>query len=174
MMNEVRALPSARRTLPAMLQRQSALFAQRPLLRVAGRAWSHADAAAAAAARAATLAQSGVARGDRVALMCGNRIEFLEAFLGAGWLGAVAVPVNTASMGPQIEYFLSNSEAKLLVIEEAFVERLQAADLARTSLREIWVLGEDADRAAWPGIRVLPYPAATASLAPAKVLSALM
>ena len=36
--------------------------------------------------------------------MCGNRVEFLEIFLGCGWLGAVAVPINTASMGPQIEY----------------------------------------------------------------------
>ena len=24
--------------------------------------------------------------GDRVALMCGNRVEFLEVFLGAGWM----------------------------------------------------------------------------------------
>ncbi|SDE67022.1 crotonobetaine/carnitine-CoA ligase [Variovorax sp. CF079] len=162
-------LPPGQRTLPAMLQRQAVLFGERPLLRIAGRSWSHRDAAQAAGLRAAALAEAGVQRSDRVAVMSGNRIEFLEVFLGCGWLGASTVPINTASMGPQIEYFLSNSEAKLLVIEEAFVERLQAADLARTSLREIWVLGEDADRAAWPGIRVLPYPAATASLAPAKV-----
>lgn len=170
MMNEVRALPAALRTLPAMLQRQSALFARRPLLRVAGRAWSHADAAAAAAARAAALAQSGVARGDRVALMCGNRIEFLEAFLGAGWLGAVAVPVNTASMGPQIEYFLANSEAKLLVIEADWLERLQTADLGRTALREIWVIGDV--QAAWQppaGIRLVPYPLGGEAIAPAAV-----
>ncbi|MGO4390100.1 ATP-dependent acyl-CoA ligase [Variovorax sp. M-6] len=170
MTTEVRALPAALRTLPAMLQRQSALFARRPLLRVAGRAWSHADAAAAAATRAAALAQSGVARGDRVALMCGNRIEFLEAFLGAGWLGAVAVPVNTASMGPQIEYFLANSEAKLLVIEADWLERLQTADLGRTALREIWVIGEV--HAAWQppaGIRLVPYPLGGEAIAPADV-----
>ena len=35
-----------------------------------------------------------------------------------------------------------NSEAQLLVIEAAFLERLQTADLARTALREIWVVGD--------------------------------
>jgi crotonobetaine/carnitine-CoA ligase len=170
MTNELRRLPAAQRTLPAMLQRQSAQFGQHPLLQVAGRSWSHADAASAAATRAAALAQCGVARGDRVALMSGNRIEFLEAFLGAGWLGAVAVPVNTASMGPQLEYFLANSEARLLVIEAGLLERLQTADLARTALQTIWVIGEATGGWQPPeGIRLQPWPAGAEAIAPAAV-----
>ncbi|CAN5916035.1 ATP-dependent acyl-CoA ligase [soil metagenome] len=162
---EVRALPPAQRTLPSMLQRQSTLFGARPLLKVAGRNWAHRDAAAAAAVRAAALAQSGVVRGDRIAVMAGNCIEFIETFIGAGWLGAVVVPVNTASMGPQIAYFLSNSEAKLLVIGAGFVERLRSADLGRTALREIWVIGDVGEveavvvsRELPPGVRVSRYP----------------
>lgn len=170
MTSEARALPPAQRTLPAMLQRQSALFGARPLLRVAGRQWTHGDAATAAAVRAGALAQAGVTRGDRIAVMCGNRIEFLETFLGAGWLGASVVPVNTASMGPQIEYFLANSETKLLVIEAGFLERLKTADLGRTALREVWVVGE-AD-AAWEppaGVHVSGYPEGAEAVAPAAV-----
>jgi crotonobetaine/carnitine-CoA ligase len=146
MTSEVRALPPAQRTLPAMLQRQAAQFGARPLLRIAGRQWTHGDAAEAAAVRAGALAQAGVARGDRIAVMCGNRIEFLETFLGAGWMGASVVPINTASMGPQIEYFLANSAAKLLVIEAGFLERLKTADLGRTALRDMWVVGETLHR----------------------------
>jgi crotonobetaine/carnitine-CoA ligase len=169
---EARGLPPAQRTLPSMLQRQAALFGERPLLRVAGRQWAHRDAATAAAVRAAALAQAGVAHGDRIAVMCGNRIEFLETFLGAGWLGASIVPVNTASMGPQIEYFLANSEAKLLVIEAAFLARLKTADLLRTGLREIWIVGAAADAVAWQppaGLRMVPYPAGAEPMAPADV-----
>jgi crotonobetaine/carnitine-CoA ligase len=165
MTSELRALPPAQRTLPAMLQRQAVLFGARPLLKVAGRQWAHRDAAAAAAVRAAALAQAGVVRGDRIAVMAGNCIEFIETFLGAGWLGAVVVPVNTASMGPQIEYVLSNSEAKLLVIGAGCVERLKMADLGRTALREIWVVGDVgevgaivASRELPPGVRVSRYP----------------
>lgn len=167
---EPRQLPAAQRTLPAMLQRQAAEFGQRPLLRVAGRSWSHADAAAAAAIRAGALAQCGVTRGDRVALMSGNRIEFVEAFLGAGWLGAVAVPVNTASMGPQLEYFLANSEARLLVIEADLLQRLHTADLARTALQTIWVIGEATGSWQPPeGIRLVPWPAGAEAIAPTAV-----
>jgi crotonobetaine/carnitine-CoA ligase len=170
MMNEVRALPPSQRTLPALLQRQAALFGVRPLLRVAGRQWTHCDAAEAAAVRAGALAQAGVVRSDRIAVMCGNRIEFLETFLGAGWLGASVVPINTASMGPQIEYFLANSETKLLVIEAGFVERLKTADLGRTALREVWVVGEAA--ASWEppaGVRVSSYPEGAETIPPAAV-----
>jgi crotonobetaine/carnitine-CoA ligase len=160
MTSDPRAVPPALRTLPAMLQRQAGLFGSRALLRIAGSEWTHGDAARAAAVRAGALAAAGVVRGDRIAVMCGNRIEFLESFLGAGWLGASTVPVNTASMGPQIEYFLANSEAKLLVIEAGFLERLATADLSRTALREVWVVGEAASNAwqAPEGVRVVAYP----------------
>ncbi|HEY2255061.1 MAG TPA: ATP-dependent acyl-CoA ligase [Variovorax sp.] len=168
------ALPLAQRTLPAMLQRAADRFGPRALLRIAGRAWCHADAASAAARRAGALSRSGVAPGERVALMCGNRIEFIEVFLGAGWLGAAIVPINNASMGPQIEYFLANSKARLLVIEREFLPRLAQADLARTRLREVWVVGEG-DVAAGPGwqapagVRVTDYPEAGEAIAPAAV-----
>ncbi len=175
MTNDARAVPPAQRTLPAMLQRQAERFGPRALLKIAGRAWTHRDAARAAALRAGALAAAGVVRGDRIAVMCGNRIEFVESFLGAGWLGAASVPINSASMGPQIEYFLADSEAKLLVIEAGFLPRLATADLARTALREIWVVGEaDAqpDVAAWrapASVRVVAYPAACDPVAPAPV-----
>ena len=171
MTTEPRAVPPAQRTLPAMLQRQAGLFGSRALLKIAGGEWTHRDAAQAAAVRAGALAAAGVVRGDRIAVMCGNRVEFLESFLGAGWLGASTVPVNTASMGPQIEYFLANSEAKLLVIEAGLVERLAAANLGRTVLREIWVVGEtalDAWRAP-AGVRVVAYPAHGEPVEPAPV-----
>ena len=57
--------------------------------------------AAARAARAARRRRG--ARRPRRADAAATAIELLEAFLGCGWLGAVAVPINTASMGPQIE-----------------------------------------------------------------------
>jgi carnitine-CoA ligase len=129
------------RTLPALLKRQAESFGDRPLMSIAGGEWTHRDASAIAAARAGALRQAGIGRGDRVALMCSNRVEFVEAFLACGWIGAIAVPINSASMGPQIEYQLANSGARLLVIEATFLDRLVTADLSRTSLQAIWVVG---------------------------------
>ncbi|MEJ8856552.1 ATP-dependent acyl-CoA ligase [Variovorax robiniae] len=129
------------RTLPAMLQRLAARFGDKPLLSIAGTRWTHAQAAEIVARRAGALQRAGVQRGDRVALMCGNRVECLEVFLACGWIGAISVPINTASMGPQIQYFLANSGARLLVIEDALAERLQTADLSQTDLAAIWIVG---------------------------------
>ena len=126
------------RTLPAMLQRQARAFGASPCVSIDGARWTHADMASVAARRADALRRAGVARGDRVALMCGNRAELLETVLGCGWLGAIAVPINTASMRPQIEYVLSDCGAKLLVIEERFVERLGASPAVPR-----WIVGAD-------------------------------
>jgi crotonobetaine/carnitine-CoA ligase len=54
-----------------------------------------------------------------VAVICSNRIEFLEILFGCAWLGAVAVPINVASRGPQLQHILSNCGARLLVLEDA-------------------------------------------------------
>jgi crotonobetaine/carnitine-CoA ligase len=86
--------------------------------------------------------RAGVARGDRVALMLGNRIEMLEAFLACAWLGAAAVPVNTAAMGPQIGYALKDSGAKLLVIEGRLRRAARARRARRDGLQAIQVVGE--------------------------------
>jgi len=124
----------ADRTVPAMLARQAALFGDRPFLSIPGAQWSHRDAAEAASRRGAALRNAGVGRGDRVAVMCSNRAEFIEAVIGCAWIGAVVVPINTAAMGPQIEYILADSGAAVLVIEDRFVERLSRVD------RVVWTV----------------------------------
>ena len=68
--------------------------------------WSFEETPHVAARFAGTLAAAGIRPGDRVALMCGNRAEFIESFLGCAWLGAIAVPINVASRGPQLAHFL--------------------------------------------------------------------
>lgn len=131
----------ADRTLPVMLQRQAARYGDKRLFVTDEGTWSYADALAAAARAAATLAAAGVKRGDRVAILCGNRIAFLEMVLGCAWLGAVHVPVNTASKGPQVQYILGNCGAKLLVIEDELLSALDVADLSALPLEAIWVVG---------------------------------
>ncbi|MGH8700849.1 MAG: AMP-binding protein, partial [Burkholderiales bacterium] len=76
-----------------MLRHQAARFGARPLLSIAGTQWRHGDAAAAAARCGAALRAANVARGDRVAVLCSNRIELLEVFLACGWIGAASVPI---------------------------------------------------------------------------------
>jgi crotonobetaine/carnitine-CoA ligase len=135
----------AERTLPAMLTRQAERFANKRLVSAGGAAWTYAETRHAAACFAGTLSSAGVRPGDRVAVICSNRIEFLEVVLGCAWLGAVAVPINVASRGPQLQHILSNCGARLLVMEAAFADNLAMLDPAALSVEKIWLIGEAGD-----------------------------
>jgi crotonobetaine/carnitine-CoA ligase len=141
--SDMALLPPEDRTLPRMLDMQAIRYGDRNLLSCANEAWTFREARDIAAGRGAALRAAGVSAGDRVAILCSNRLEMLEIFLGCGWIGAIAVPVNTAAMGPQIAYCLSNSGARLFVIEAQFVERLAHVSEGMASLRSIWLIGSD-------------------------------
>jgi carnitine-CoA ligase len=135
----------ADRTLPAMLTRQAERFAQKPLVSAGGTMWSYADTRAAAARFAGTLRSAGIQPGDRVAVISSNRIEFLEVVLGCAWLGAIAVPINVASRGPQLQHILSNCKARLLVTEAAYGENLALLEPRDLAIEAIWLIGAAAD-----------------------------
>ena len=66
------------------------------------------------------LTSLGVGKGDRVALLMPNSVEFCCLFYGAAKIGAVAVPLNTRLKAPELEYILSDSATKVLIYGEAF------------------------------------------------------
>ena len=135
----LRGIPLPEQTLPALLERQAAAYGDRTLLRFGSLERSFAEVRDAAAAAAGTLHEHGVAPGDRVAIMCENRIELLDMVLGCAWLGAVAVPLNTALRGAQLEHQLANSGARILAMDTALVEVLGWA--ARPAgLEAVWAL----------------------------------
>jgi carnitine-CoA ligase len=135
------SLPPMDRTLPAMLKTQAARHGDRPLVTMGGQSWSFRQACDFAARRGGSLRQAGIRRGDRVAALCGNVPELLELALGCGWIGAVLVPLNTAAMGPQIGYYLRDSGARLLVVEPAFLGRLDLVGDEPLPIERIWVIG---------------------------------
>ena len=80
---------------------------------------------------AAGLRKLGLQSGDRIALLLGNRIEFVLALFGAAHLGVVTVLLSTRQQKPEIAYVLADCGAKLLIHEATLVDRLP--DAARRS-----------------------------------------
>jgi carnitine-CoA ligase len=116
------------KTLPSLLLNRARRNGNAPLFSDRTTHWTTFELLEVVATRAAVLAMQGVGRGDRVALMCGNRAEFMEVLLACGWLGAIAVPINTASRGMQLRHILNNSGARLVVVEEPFLDVLAGLD----------------------------------------------
>jgi acyl-CoA synthetase (AMP-forming)/AMP-acid ligase II len=71
------------------------------------------------------LVASGVRPGDTVALWAANSLEWIVAQLAIAWCGAVLVPLNTRFVGPEAEYVLRRSRARLLLsVSELLGRRL--------------------------------------------------
>jgi long-chain acyl-CoA synthetase len=70
------------------------------------------------------LAERGIAKGDRVALLLGNRAEFVLALYAITRLGAIAVPMSPRERGPGVAYMLNHSGAKMLISDAALADRL--------------------------------------------------
>src|SRR3954451_21943996 len=68
------------------------------------------------------LASLGVSKGDNVALMLNNRTEFIPLDLAVVSLGGVPFSIYQTSSPEQIQYVVSDAEAKVAVIEKAFLE----------------------------------------------------
>jgi long-chain acyl-CoA synthetase len=66
---------------------------------------------------AAGLADVGVAPGDRVAILSGNRLEWHLTDFGVLGSGAVTVPLYQTSSPEQVAYILGHSEARLCFVE---------------------------------------------------------
>jgi crotonobetaine/carnitine-CoA ligase len=151
-----------------MLTRQAERFAAKPLVSAGESIWTYADTRDAAARFAGTLKAARIKPGDRVALICSNRIEFLEVVLGCAWLGAVAVPINVASRGPQLQHILSNCGARLLVMEAAFADNLAMLEADKLAIDAIWLIGEG-NGVRFGGITAIPMPPGAAPTAAAPV-----
>ncbi len=87
----------------------------------------------------------GLKHGDRVAILCLNRNEFLETALGCARVGIAWVPVNCRFVGSEIEYVINNSGAKAVVIGEQFTNKVGGIIQKLINLKEntCIVIGED-------------------------------
>ena len=63
-----------------------------------------------------------------MAILCSNRAEFLQVYLGCAWMGAIAVPINVALRGSQLAHVFRNATPRLLVIESSFLSALDTVE----------------------------------------------
>ena len=81
-----------------------------------------------AAAVAHALRARGVERGDRVAILANNRVDWLIADFGILYAGGVVVPMFATTADDQIAFILADSAAKLVFVDgAATAARLRAA-----------------------------------------------
>src|SRR5690554_6232656 len=87
---------------------------------------------------AAWLQSIGVKKGDRIALMMPNLLQYPVCLFGAWRAGAVVVNTNPLYTATELEHQLSDSGAEIIVVAENFAHTVEAA-LPRTSVKHVVV-----------------------------------
>ena len=68
------------------------------------------------------LLKSGLNKGDKVAVLSNNSIEFMEIYVAAAKGGFIIVPLNFRLHPHDIAYIIKNSDSKLLLVDSRFQE----------------------------------------------------
>ena len=85
----------------------------------------------------------GLQRGDRVAVLLGNRIEFVLTMFAAAHAGLVTVLLGTRQQKPEVAYVLTDCGAKLLIHEATLADRVPDASDVPDLLHRI-IVDDDA------------------------------
>lgn len=107
-----------------------ALVFSEPLRSGAITRWTYADLYGEARRIAKGLLALGITRGDRVAVLMGNRPEAVASIFGVTMAGAVAVPVSTFSPAPELAFLLASCEARVVLTQSRLLARRFVDELA--------------------------------------------
>jgi O-succinylbenzoic acid--CoA ligase len=123
----VRAFAERPPSVTAMLASTVARFPLHEAIVDGERRMTYAELARQCAWIGVRLAEAGVQPGDRVALLCGNSLEFIAALLGVLHAGAIAVPLNVREQRPELTYVLNQCAARAIVFDAELADRLPDA-----------------------------------------------
>jgi fatty-acyl-CoA synthase len=126
--------------IPDLLAKRAALAPDAIALEdvLTGRKLSYAELDARASRGAALLEARRIGEGDRVAILCRNRIEFFELLFACAKAGAVLVPLNWRMPPAELDRLIADAEPTLLLYgaEDGATVAGLAADIPAIALDE--------------------------------------
>ncbi len=111
---------------------------------------------------AAALAALGVSRGDRVAVLMMNGVEYVESYYALAKLGAIMVPLNWRLVPDELEFILGDAGATLLLYDTEFDDAVAELRRRKIPVKHFVRVAPEADSAA-----ALHYDALLADASPA-------
>lgn len=134
--------PMAERTTGHVLRRVAEAHGARPFLDWRGQVFTYEEANRRANRVANAFRALGVAKGTRVAILCANRVEYLDLWFGLSKLGAISLPLNTAYKAPQILHSLTRADVPVVVVQADLAGEFEAvADRLGACRHIVWLDG---------------------------------
>ena len=89
------------------------------------------------------LLSRGVKKGDKVAILLMNCLEWLPVYFGILKAGAIAVPLNYRYTAEEIKYCVELSEADVLIFGPEFIGRVEEIYDRLTRIQQMFYVGEN-------------------------------
>lgn len=109
-----------------MLRRSAERFPNKPAVIWEDRTMSYRELDQAANRLANALLAAGVRKGEKVGIVCRNRIEYPVVFFGVARSGAVLVNISTLYQPADLAYVLQKADVTTLLYEDVFAEKIDA------------------------------------------------
>jgi fatty-acyl-CoA synthase len=133
-----------RQTLADLLRRSAGRFPNKAAIICGDTAWSYAEFDTVCDRLASGLAERGVGKGARVAILSRNSHAFAALRFALARLGAVLVPINFMLKPDEAAFILRHAGAEILATDSGLADVARAAAAADTKVRElIWLPSED-------------------------------
>ncbi len=92
----------------------------------------------------------GVQKGDRVALLVMNGVEYIESYFGAAKIGAVLVPLNWRLVPDELDFIIGDSGPIVVIYDQEFDQAANALHGRDLALRD-WIRIGTGERPGWAG-----------------------
>jgi len=112
--------PLEKRVLAHLLREAAQAQPDHPFILHRDETYSYAEVERQTNALAAGLRRFGVSRGARVALLLDNSPRYILTLFAVAKLGALNVPINTASRGDLLRYYLADAECTHAIVQDAY------------------------------------------------------
>ncbi len=153
-----------RQTLADLLHRSAKRHPAKTAIICGNNSWSYAEFDSVCSRLAAGLAERGIAKGSRVAVLARNSHGFAALRFALARMGAVMVPINFMLKPEEVAYILRHAGATMLATDSGLAELARASAALDTKVTEyIWLPSEDATT---PAAGMIPFDVLTASSAP--------
>ena len=112
-------------TLPTILRRAESLFGKKEIVSrrpdKSIHRYTYRDFATRTKKLAAGLYQLGIRHGDRVATLCWNHSQHLEAYFAIPCMGAIIHPLNLRLSADDLSYIVNHAEDKIIIVDEVLL-----------------------------------------------------
>jgi acyl-CoA synthetase (AMP-forming)/AMP-acid ligase II len=84
----------------------------------------------------------GLKKGDHISILSGNSNVMIETILGPSFAGIMTTPINWHLKKDEIEYVINNSNSKLVVVEDQFLDKIIPIKSKIESVKHFLVVGD--------------------------------